>query len=391
MLIAPVFAVGVDNGPISLVANSGEIGSASKIASGDRLVRIESSDDDNFLQNVLWSLDGTKILTSAGNDKAHIWDAKSGSLLATLNQHGATAVWSPDWTRVFTASEAVGHVWHAADSIPVVLAGHTARIEYAVWSNDGQEIVTLSRDQSPRVWNAHDGRLIAVLSRSNSGPSPLSGLRERVPVPFTDVAHVWRAQWSPDDKRILTWSDTARTTVWDGQTGAELAEVDGTGADGLLSWSPDGRRILGVTGERSDHYEFGITAAVWEAATGKRLLELRGHARPITDTHWSPDGALIVTASPDGTARVWDANDGTERTLLHHPTSVRNARWSPDGTRLVTTSIETGHLWYTETWALIDAQAPVGYYVDALWSPEGTRILLTDSAHALLRVWAIAR
>jgi WD40 repeat protein len=53
------------------------------------------------------------------------------------------------------------------------------------------------------------------------------------------------------------------------------------------------------------------TARVWEAATGKELARLVGHDGGVESAAWSPlavgaDGAtLILTASADGTARLW--------------------------------------------------------------------------------------
>jgi hypothetical protein len=37
------------------------------------------------------------------------------------------------------------------------------------------------------------------------------------------------------------------------------------------------------------------------------VAELTGHAGTVNSAAFSPDGARVVTASADGTARVWDA------------------------------------------------------------------------------------
>jgi WD40 repeat protein len=47
------------------------------------------------------------------------------------------------------------------------------------------------------------------------------------------------------------------------------------------------------------------TARVWEANTGRRLLDLIGHTEAVTSATLSADGKLIVTASEDETARVF--------------------------------------------------------------------------------------
>jgi hypothetical protein len=46
------------------------------------------------------------------------------------------------------------------------------------------------------------------------------------------------------------------------------------------------------------------TARLWEAATGKEVAVLRGHDDQVYSAAFSPDGARVVTASWDKTARL---------------------------------------------------------------------------------------
>ena len=66
-----------------------------------------------------------------------------------------------------------------------------------------------------------------------------------------------------------------------------------------MAFSPDGQRI--VTGSDDN------TAKVWEAASGRELLTLKGHSGGVMSVAFSPDGQRIVTGSRDRTARVWEA------------------------------------------------------------------------------------
>jgi hypothetical protein len=45
------------------------------------------------------------------------------------------------------------------------------------------------------------------------------------------------------------------------------------------------------------------------------LLTLRGHRSSVYSASFSPDGSRIVTASMDGTAKVWDSRTGAETSL----------------------------------------------------------------------------
>jgi WD40 repeat protein len=49
---------------------------------------------------------------------------------------------------------------------------------------------------------------------------------------------------------------------------------------------------------------------VWDAESGEMLHELKGHDDAVLSAAFSADGARIVTASGDRTARVWDVSWG---------------------------------------------------------------------------------
>jgi WD40 repeat protein len=44
---------------------------------------------------------------------------------------------------------------------------------------------------------------------------------------------------------------------------------------------------------------------VWDANTGQQVGTLDGHNGTVQTCAWSPDGALLATASNDTTASVW--------------------------------------------------------------------------------------
>jgi WD40 repeat protein len=78
--------------------------------------------------------------------------------------------------------------------------------------------------------------------------------------------------------------------------------------------------------------------------TGSTQVILAGHRDAVLDADFSPDGQLLVTASADGTARLWDANRGTEKAILRSQRSnsqedtMKRAFFSPDGHYVATLS-----------------------------------------------------
>ncbi len=74
-----------------------------------------------------------------------------------------------------------------------------------------------------------------------------------------------------------------------------------------VAFSPDGTRIVAGGGE----YNKAGEVKVWDAATGKSLLELKGHTSRVYSVAFSPDGTRIVTGGGEfnkaGEVNVWDA------------------------------------------------------------------------------------
>ena len=86
-------------------------------------------------------------------------------------------------------------------------------------------------------------------------------------------------------------------------------------------------------GQKPDRATFTDRVAyVWDTATGRDVLHLRGHDDKVASARFSPDGSKIVTASWDETARIWDAATGKELHVLRghtrslpRPCSARTA------------------------------------------------------------------
>ncbi|XP_061460640.1 WD repeat and SOCS box-containing protein 1 isoform X2 [Rhineura floridana] len=130
---------------------------------------------------------------------------------------------------------------------------------------------------------------------------------------------------------------------------------------------------------------------IWDAYTGKLLLNLMDHTEVVRDLTFAPDGSLIlVSASRDKTLRVWDLKDDGNmmKVLRGHPNWVYSCAFSPDSSILCSVGAsKTVLLWDMDKYCLI--RKLEGHHNDVVaceFSPDGA-LLATASHDTRLYVW----
>ena len=149
------------------------------------------------------------------------------------------------------------------------------------------------------------------------------------------------------------------------------------------AFSPDGARVVTAS--------LDYTARLWDVATGAALAVLQGHTRGVSSAAFSPDGARVVTACSDNTARLWDVATGASLAVLQgHTQTVTSAAFSPDGARVVTASWDnTARLWDVATGtSLAVLQGHTQTVASAAFSPDGARVV-TASWDNTARLWDV--
>ena len=146
-------------------------------------------------------------------------------------------------------------------------------------------------------------------------------------------------------------------------------------------FSPDGKLIVTASGDD--------TARVWDAQSGQLVAHPLRHGSRVLSARFSPAGERVVTASEDGTARVWSARTGEPLTPpMPHLLGVVSAEFSPDGNFIVTASQDqTARVWDAHTGKQVGASlGHRGALTSARFSPDGNRIV-TASVDFTARVW----
>lgn len=305
-------------------------------------------------------------LVSAGQDGlGYVWDVRTGQRLDVLQGHGASITsiaFSPDGARIATASsDRDVRLWHGERGLyRNVLRGHPRGATIALFSPDGQRVLTAGRDSLPRLWDGVSGRGVGVLIAHQS--------------------EVFQAAFSPASRWLATMDESGKACQWDTRDGKPVAcwEYPAAILDGLFS--PDDSLL--ALGRRDGHL------SVRSVADGSIRWERRAHESGVRNVSFPQDGRLLLTSSPDGTAKLWDAASGDEAATLVHSRAegirkaVRVSLFSPDGRLILTAGNDRrAVLWSRESRQMIfESSHPEEIWAGAI-SPDSRHFAVGTLGH----------
>jgi WD40 repeat protein len=286
--------------------------------------------------NVLNSIsdDGSRLLVTALDSPAMLWNLDHGELERTFPDMGDWVVLSSDGMRaVGVDSEgAVTRIWDVGTgraSVESRVPGATPRWAgwldgenrawtfdsrgvVSVWrTRDGEDVESLSIDGDIRAGTlSPSGSMLAVMTSEGDGElwDVQTGSRR---CSFSkDGSTVYFADFSSDGQFLVSAQANGTAIVYSIADCHEITVLEHVDPAGVLwaGFTPDDRHILTSTWSG---------AYLWNAETGDLLREFTGHTDLVASAAYDSTRDLVVTASVDGTSRIWEASTGNlECTLI---------------------------------------------------------------------------
>jgi WD40 repeat protein len=258
-------------------------------------------EDDAPIHVLTGSPDG-RLLAGGGNDtRVRIWETSTGKIHAMLEgQKGkvAAAAFSPDSSRLASASDVDGMVWvwNVKTREPILVIPEAA---------DACTVETLAFHPQ--------GRLLAV-----------AGI-----------------DW------LATGGSDGAICIWDLQDNCSVA-IFNRGAT-RIAFDPTGRWLAAACLDDS--------IAIWNMETKSLAHELSGHSEAVTSVAFSPDGRWLSSGSDDRTLRLWDVQTGKAEAVCPLDTQIKALCFSPDGRYLYTGNGNTTS-YQLEVQRLLEGETP---------------------------------
>ena len=324
-----------------------------------------------------------------------------------------------DWKPLAEAANGLSYKWRPGPTVSdraririsrtvidpnniIVLSGQDQPVYSAIFTADGQNVITGGHDGTVRLWNAFNGNQIKIVGLHTNW--------------------VWSLDVMPNTKFVASGSFDGTVRVWDYSSGARIATIQVEGTAFSVAFTPNGQQLLvgtprGITviststwlpifskiveegpvydidiaqsgdvmaiaegtkatlrdvntldiittcssgGRQGKIYAAALSSdkskiaaggtdfiiGLFDASSGAQLLTSQPVSGAILGLQFSSSNTILA-ASGDGTAKIYDAsNMAMQSSLAGHQGLVYGARFSPDGKRAASASTDfTARIW----------------------------------------------
>ncbi|KZS94293.1 hypothetical protein SISNIDRAFT_484531 [Sistotremastrum niveocremeum HHB9708] len=386
------------------------------------LLDFRSFDDDG---EVAFSPDGEGLLRWGGERSGHQighWSAKTLSprIFKGHKARAQEAIYSLDNSTVFSYDDdCIIRAWNLQEGQEIwhtkVHEQHALHIDCLAASRHSQLVASGSGDHTIRLWDATDGRLLCKPLQSQYGSPTTLGFspdgRQLTCITSEGIIHVWnveRALSAPHHyvspiQHVVGVQISSDSSIIALAIGKQIIQIQETKSAKVrarksvranndlwnkMAISPNQTTLAYADEEHS--------VGLWHWQTPEQHHHLsEGHGDNITSLSFSRNAELLLSASEDGTLRVWDIRSGTALPL-HVLDGFGNNAWAAvfatNGNRIVSVTFPDRY----EVWDP-EAEEPLKHAIygradeDVVltFSPKGRRLLSASTRG--IQLWTIIK
>jgi hypothetical protein len=247
------------------------------------------------------------------------------------------------------------------------LLAHTDWVRCLSFTPDNKTLISGSFDQSIKLWNMADGKMLHDLQDHHKG--------------------VFALAVSADGKTLASgsWDETIK--LWNINSGQLISNLSGHSASvRSLVTSPDNQLL--VSGS------FDNTVRVWQLSTGD-LVKTMMHKEPIAAIAINHTGQILASTGDDGLVKLWSIQTGeTIAQLTGNSNCICSLAISPNSTTVVAGTVSGSIVLWSLDPAKVQGSEPLqkfkahsGQINACVFHPSG-QYLITGSVDGKARIWS---
>ena len=376
-----------------------------------------------WIMSLSFSLDDNYLIINDDSYRTTIWNFEKQEVEVKFDSFSADL--SPD--ERFVASSERGGIIRVCEFLSkkehYSIQAHEGVIDIVNYSQDGNYFLSVSEDNTIKVWKASDGTLLHTFighaEKITSASFSPNG-RQVISSSFDKTIRIWDLNggvpaWSlleeqnssvnslafiPGSQNFISADNDGNVRIWNlGTNKLQRQLYKREGYADYISICPSGD-IMAIAFN-------GSIIDVWDIKRYEKLYSIENdaiihyfnirtvpppmgkHEGTITSIAFSNDGHQMITASEDKTIKKWNVNNGELMgTFIGHADYVFTASFSPDDRHVISGSRDhTIRIWDARSFELQKVlKGHVGQIVTAVYSYDG-KTIVSGSADKTIKIW----
>jgi WD40 repeat protein len=374
---------------------------ASLIAPGENLI-LTLNGHNSSVNAVAVTPNGQKVISAADDNTLKVWDLATGEELLTLKGHSssvnAVAV-TPNGQKVISAcDDNTLKVWDLATGEELLtLKGHSSSVNAVAVTPNGQRVISGSSDSTLKAWN------LLPRERLNFTNNHSRHISWEYPCDTLKAHSSWvnSVAVTPNGQQVISACDDNTLKVWNrfwiqedifegnifelivaSFIGSSLkADIHHSSGVNVVTITPNGQQVISASNDG--------TLKVWNLATGEKLFTLKGHTDTVKAIAITSNGQRVISASDDNTLKVWNLVTGKQLlTFNSHSSGLNAVAVTPSGQQVISASDDsTLKVWNLLTGEEIFTLKGHTNSVNAIAvTPNGQQVI-SASLDNTLKVW----